>query len=229
MKLNLQFFGGNGSGGESLGNGGGKNVNIINQEDVWSYRHNKNNEQFVTEINNGIIAVQNEFPSVMRSVESVNASEFGGSDKNSILGVYTTDASGKHTVDINRNFTNVNKMNAVYDVDVKAGYHPSRGNKTGTEAVTIHEMGHAVTGDIARKMGLSGTSAVDKASQTIVENAYKATKGKGGTKAWAGAISGYAKTSFAECVAEAVADYGCNGSKANDRSKAIIKEMKKYY
>ena len=116
-------------------------------------------------------------------------------------------------------------MNTVYDKSVESGYHPSRGNKTGVEAVTYHEMGHAITDHIAGKMGVKD---LDAASKKVVNNAYKATKGKGGTKAWAKKISGYATDSFAECVAEAVADVYCNGNKAHKHSKAIFAELKKY-
>ena len=49
IKYNLQFFGGRGSGGggESLGSGGGGSVNFVSETDVWSYRHNPNNQPFV--------------------------------------------------------------------------------------------------------------------------------------------------------------------------------------
>lgn len=228
MKLELQFFGGNGSGGggESLGNGGSGNVNIVDETDVWSYRHKESNQPFVNAINDGIIAVQNEFPGVMDTVEEVNASRYGGADDLQTLGTYSRKSNGTGAVGINRRFTDVDKMNKVYDNSVSSGYHPGRGSKSGVEAVTIHEMGHAVTADIQRKMGAKN---MDKAAEKIVKAAYKSSKGKGGTKAFAGKISGYAKDSWAECVAEAVADYVCNGSKASSSAKAIVTEMKKYY
>ena len=116
-------------------------------------------------------------------------------------------------------------MNDTYDAAVKSGYHPSRGNKSGTEAVTYHEMGHALTDSIAKKMGVKD---LDAASKKIVNDAYKASGGKGGTKAWAGKISKYAQDNFAECVAEAVSDWYCNGNKARSNSKAIMTQLKKY-
>lgn len=220
IKYNLQFFGGNGSGGPSLGNGGGGNVNVKDEMDVWSYRHNKNNENFVDAINGGVRTIQNDFPDVMNTVNTVTAAEFGGADKLNTLGAY-----GSGGLMMNRNFTNVQKMNAVYDQSVKTGYHPSRGNKSGTEAVAIHEMGHALTDHIKSKVGAKN---LQDASKKIVNDAYKASNGKGGTKAFAGKISKYAQDSYAECVAEAVADWYCNGKKASTSSKAIMAQLKKY-
>lgn len=222
IKLDLQMYGGRGAGGggESLGGGGGKNVTIVNETDVWSYRHSKSNEPFVDEINDGIRTIQNDFPDVMDTVKTVNASELGGADATTVLGFYSSDGLG-----MNVNYTDVGKMNAVYDKAVASGFHPSRGDKTGTQAVAIHEMGHALTDHLAKKMGLPG---LHEASEKIVNDAYKASKGKGGTKAFAKTISGYAKENFAECVAEAVADYYCNGSNASKASKAIMAELKKY-
>ena len=221
ITFNIQFFGGRGSSsGSSLSMGGGGNVNIQNETDVWSYRHNPNNQPFVDQINGSVATMQNDFPDLMESVNTVNATKFGGADNTATLGCY-----GHGSVSINRNYTNVDKMNTVYDNAVKSGYHPSRGNKTAVEAVTYHEMGHALTDHIASKMG---EKDLDHSSKKIVDNAYKATKGKGGTKAWAGKISGYAQDSYAECVAEAVADWYCNGNKAHAHSKAIMAELKKY-
>lgn len=224
IKLKLQFFGGNGSsgssGGASLGGSSGKPINIVSETDVWSYRHNQNNEPFVDAINSGVREVQDDFPDIMQSVNAVNAAELGGADKEGTLGFY-----GQGRVALNENYTDIDKMNGTYDLAVASGYHPSRGNKTGTEAVAIHEMGHALTEHLAPKVGAND---LDGAAQIIVNNAYKASKGKGGTKAWAGAISGYAKESFAECIAEAVADWYCNGNKASSNSKAIMTELKKY-
>lgn len=221
IEYNLQFFGGRGSsGGESLGGGGGGNVDIVSQTDVWSYRHNQNNQPFADQINQSVADVQNDFPDVMNTVNNVYAAKFGGSDATGTLGCYGADG-----LSINQRFTDIEKMNNVYDKSVASKFHPSRGNKSGVEAVTYHEMGHAITDHIASKVGAKN---LDESSKKIVNAAYKATKGKGGTKAWAGKISGYAQDSFAECVAEAVADVYCNGNKAHAHSKAIFKELKKY-
>lgn len=212
---------GSSSGGESLSTGSGKPMTILNPVDVWSYRHNPNNEAYVDAINSSVRDIADDFPNIMSStIARVDAAEFGGADRLNTLGCY-----GNGTLTMNKNYTNVDKMNAVYDNAVKSGYHPSRGDKNGTEAVTYHEMGHAITDHIAVKLGEKN---LDGASKRIVNDAYKASKGTGGTKAWAGKISGYAQENYAECVAEAVADFYCNGNKAKSQSKAIMRELKKY-
>ena len=208
--------------GRDLGGGSGRKVNIKSQLDVWSYRHNKNNEPFVDAINTSIQTVQNDFPDIMNYVEHVNAAELGDKDAVKVLGFFQ---EGTKTVALNENYTDIDKMNSVYDKAVKTKYHPSRGSKSGTEATTFHEMGHAITAHLADKTGQKDFDAMAK---TIVDNAYKTSGGRFGTKRWAGRISGYAQKSNAECIAEAFADYYCNGEKASKQSKAIIAEMKKY-
>lgn len=224
MKYNLQFFGGRGAGGggASLPNDSkGLSPNSISKEvDVWSYRHNRNNEPFVDAMNSSARDMVNDFPDLMDTVTQVNAGTLKGAPARSVLGYY-----GDGRVALNTNYTNVDKMNSTYDAAVKSGYHPSRGNKSGTEAVMYHEMGHALTDHIKEKVGATN---LQTASKKIVNDAYKNSGGKGGTLKWAGKVSGYAKESFAECVAEAVSDWYCNGNKASSTSKAIMKELKKY-
>lgn len=221
MKYNLQFFGGRGAdGGESLSSGSGQDINIVSTTDVWSYRHNPDNEPYVDAINSAVKGISDDFPGLMNDVNTVDTAELGGMDRTQTLGFY-----GDGQVAINSNYTDIRDMNRVYDKAVQSGYHPSRGNKSGTEAVTYHEMGHALTDSIAKKMGVKN---LDAASKKIVNDAYKASGGKGGTKAWAGKISKYAQENFAECVAEAVSDWYCNGSKAKLNSKAIMTQLNKY-
>ena len=217
-------MGGRGSSsGESLGGGGNENINIASETDIWSYRHNPANEPFVDSMNNVARDIQGEFPDLMsETVTRINASELRGADRVRTLGYYTP---AEKSVSLNRNYTNVEKMNQTYDASVASGFHPSRGNKNGVEAVTAHELGHALTDHVGKKMG---ETDIDSAAKRIVDNAYANNRGRGGTKKWAGGISGYAQHSNAECVAEAVADWYCNGSKASRVSKAIMSEMFKY-
>ena len=211
-----------GRGGSSGMGGGGQQVSIVDTIDVWSYRHNANNEPFVDAINEGVRKIQDDFKDLMETVQYVDAAELGGSDKDTLLGFYSSDLK---TVALNQNFTDIGKMNKVYDASVASGFHPSRGNLTGTEAVALHEMGHALTDHIAKKMGLQD---LHMAARKIFNDAYRATKGKGKFKDWAGKISGYAKENYAETVAEAVADYYCNGQNAHEYSRAIMDQLRKY-
>lgn len=215
-------MGSRGSGGPSLAGSSGQPVNVVSETDVWTYRHRAKNEPFVDAINAGARRIHDDFPEMMDSVEHVSASELGGADKTGVLGYF--DEQGK-TVGLNRNYTDIDKMNQVYDQAVKQGYHPGRGNLTGTEAVMLHEMGHALTAHVMQKMGAKN---FDDAAKRIVKAAYKASGGKNGTFAWAGNISEYAQKNNAECIAEAVADYYCNGQNATEQSKAIMRELMKY-
>lgn len=213
---------GSGSDGPGLGGGSGKNVNIISSQDVWSYRHRQGNEPFVDEINSGIRNISDDFPGMMNTVQKVDAAKLGGADANTVLGFWSSDGQ----LALNENYTDVDKMNSVYDRATQSGYHPSRGNKSGTYAVATHEAGHALTDHLREKMGERN---IDSAAKRIVDAAYKRAKGKGGTLAWAGKISGYAQESNAECIAEAVSDWYCNGNKASANSIAIVNEMKRLY
>lgn len=124
---------------------------------------------------------------------------------------------------INNEYLNSDTMNAVYKKSVESGFHPSNGSKTGMEAVVSHELGHAVNGIIADRMGISLHASADR----IVNEAMKNTKHKS-VSTFQSKISGYAKQSYAETVAEAMADCYCNGKKARSESKAIQKVVDKY-
>lgn len=152
------------------------------------------------------------------ALNTIDAAVLGGKDKENVLGFY-----GQGTLGMNENFTDVDKMNRVYDGS--GNFHPPRGNKSGTEAVTYHELGHALTDAIGKKYGLGD---IDKAAATIVKNAYKKSGMKGGNRALAAKISGYAQKNYSECVAEAVADWYCNGNKASGASKLIMAELRSY-
>lgn len=207
--------------GPALGNGGNQNINIVSETDVWSYRHRQGNEPFVDAINSGVRTIEDDFPGLMADVNTVAAATLGGANKRNILGYYSR---GDKTIALNNNYTDVDKMNSVYDRSVRTGFHPSRGGKTGTEAVALHETGHALNDHIAQKMGVD----MDTAAQNIVNSAYASSNGRGGTKAWAGGISKYAQQSNTECIAEAVADWYCNGSNSSAQSKAIMSELRRY-
>ena len=215
-------MGGRGA-GSGMGGASGKPVQVGQMEDVWSARHDPNNEDFVDAINEGARKIQNDFEDLMsETVTVINSAELLGADKIFTLGFYSPD---EKSVSLNDNYVNIRKMNAVYDAAIAQGYHPPRGNLTGTEAVALHELGHALTDHVAKKMG---AKSLDDAAMRIFKAAYKAAGGRGSHKAWAGQISGYAQENYAESIAEAVADHYCNGSNASAASKAIMRELLKY-
>lgn len=122
---------------------------------------------------------------------------------------------------VNQRYMNNAGMDAAYDAAVKSGFHPSRGNKSGIQAVASHEFGHALSDKAAQKLGLS---SLEDASRQIVERARAKTSHKT-NMSFAKNISGYAQYNFAECVAESVSDWYCNGSKAKSESRAVMAVM----
>lgn len=205
-----------------MGGASGQNINILDTNDIWTYRHNPNNEPFVDAMNEGARKIQKDFTDLMDTVQEIHVARLGGADAALILGYYSR---GERLVALNGNYTDIDKMNSVYDAATRSGFHPSRGNLSGTEAVALHELGHALTDHIAQKMGVND---LDVAARRIFEGAFRETKGKGRYQDWAGQISGYAKENYAETVAEAVSDYYCNGSKAHPNSIAIMNQLRKY-
>ena len=127
----------------------------------------------------------------------------------------------KGNLALNEKYMNSAGMDRAYDAAVKNGFHPSRGEKSGIQAVASHEYGHALTDMAATRMGMGGFNGIEKASKSIVERARKKTSHKT-NMSFAGKISGYAQYNFAECVAEAVSDWYCNGSRAKKESRAVM-------
>ena len=83
---------------------------------------------------------------------------------------------------------------------------------------------HALTGQIAQKMGVS----FEKASRTIVQEAKRSDGYRGRASDWAARISGYALKNESEAIAEAFADVYCNGNRAKRESRAIVDVLNKY-
>lgn len=135
------------------------------------------------------------------------------------------DAEGN--IAINQAYFNKNGMDVAYKASVESGFHPSNGNKTALQAVVAHELGHKLTADVAVKLGKNGWTDFDSVATDIVKEARKQTKHKGVVQ-MASKISGYAKHSNAEAIAEAFSDVYCNGKKAHSESIAIVNVMNKY-
>ena len=215
------YCGGRGSsssGGGRFGKGGGLNpANIVSTSSLISGR----NEGYRDEVDQVLTVarnIQNEYGVNL----DYDIATLKGKDAQGTLGYY--DGSN---LAINKNYLNVDKMNKTYDASVESGYHPSRGNKSGLEAVTSHEMGHKLTDEIGKKMGL-GSWKLEEASDRVLKEASKKAGYKNATYKLASKVSGYAKSSKAEALAEAFADVYCNGSKASKESKAIVDVMNSY-
>ena len=127
-------------------------------------------------------------------------------------------------IGFNEAYASTKVLNKAYANCVKSGFHPSNGNKSPAEAVASHELGHALTDAVGKKMG--GLD-IDRASDRIVKEAKKQT-GHGGVVQMAKKISTYATQSNAEAIAEAFSEVYCNGKKAHKESKAIVNVINSY-
>ena len=127
-------------------------------------------------------------------------------------------------IGFNEAYASTKVLNKAYADCVKSGLHPSNGNKSPAEAVASHELGHALTDAVGKKMG--GLD-IDRASDRIVKEAKKQT-GHRGVVQMAKKISTYATHSNAEAIAEAFSDVYCNGKKAHKESKAIVNVINSY-
>ena len=211
IRIDLQFFGGRGSSSESWGGGGGADPEVISTTSLISERERK--QQEVDQVLSVFNDVMEEYGTLPYDVQIATMKNGG------VLAYYDS----ADNLAINSSYFNSNKMAAAYEQTVKSGFHPSNGNKTAMEAVVAHEVGHTLT---ARAAG--GFQNLDSVAETIVGNAA-ASKNYRSSASFAKTISGYAKTSAAEAVAEAFSDVYCNGGKAKSASKAIVDELNKYF
>lgn len=201
--------GSGGGGGDLLGKGGDTGK-VSNVRDLVSERGNLRTET------DDVLSVGRRMTGLYgdeRAINQFQIAKVGGTT----MAYY--DSNGN--LAINEKYMNSAGMNAAYDVAVKSGFHPGRGNKSAMQAVASHEYGHALTDFAAQRMGLGGFNGIEQASRTIVERARAKTSHKT-NMSFAKKISGYAQYNFAECVAEAVSDWYCNGGKARKESRAVM-------
>ena len=206
------------SSGGGIGGGttGGK-VNVISTTSMLSARHTMQKE-----VDQALTVARDVLDRYGVNVEDLQIAKLGKGDN--AIAYY--DAGGN--LAYNEAFFNAKNMNTSYDAMAKSGFHPSRGKKTGIEAVVAHEMGHALTDEIAKKKGY-GSWQLDRASTDIVKQASKNAGYGNSTRKFISKISGYASSSHAEALAEAFADVYCNGKKAKKESTAIVDIMNSYF
>lgn len=215
IKLGLQFFGGRGS--SSGGNtSGSTRLNIKQTESLLSASGKRN------EINSVMNAVKRVADDYGVTLDDIQIATLGGRNQN-VMAYYDS----KGNLAVNKNYFDGQKMNDSYDACVKSGFHPSRGNKSGLEAVASHELGHTLTEEVGRRLGY-GDWELDKASNKIMQQAKK-IGGYDSVETVRKFISGYGKKSNAEAVAEAFADVYCNGSMASKASRSVVSALNSYF
>lgn len=190
--------------------GGGGNVNVLESTSLISQREGKRQE--VDDTLTVLRDVYNDYG------VTVNTTVDKLSDPR-VMAYYSSDGN----IGVNQSYFNAQALDGAYDGCIAKGFHPPRGNKTGMEATVAHEAGHAVTQKLADRYG----RGFDDISMEIVKkSAPKA--GYRSSVLMAKSISGYAKHSPAEAIAEAFSDVYCNGRRAKKESKAIVNTMNDY-
>ena len=211
IKLNLQYFGGRGASSGGAGPYGGgmdgneTSVNVKSHHPL-TQEIEKGGGGFANEIMNTRDAFEREYGSAVKDIKL----SVGTFDKPGVLGAY-----GNDRLIMNQRYVkNANLTKAMQNTD---GFHPSIGNKTGAEAVAAHEIGHRLGEVAAKKAGISQRDIVARAGKNVNIK----------TENMAGHISKYARSNYAETIAEASSDVFCNGKKASKASQAIMEEVKK--
>ena len=208
-------------GGNGPTGGGGKNGSggeIISSSSLISERERYQGE--VDSILEVLRDVEGDYGVI---VEDMMVSKIKDKNGSTTLGYY--DLAGN--IGINEKmFQNASGLDRVYDGSVKNGFHPSRGGKTGLQAVIAHELGHRLN----YVAGGSSWDKLDSSARDIIAKASRASGYKNKVAVFRSKISGYASEGGnAEAVAEAFADVYCNGSKAKSESRAVVTELNKYF
>ena len=197
----------------SWGGGGGGSAPPLSTADLISQREGK-----TTEVDQVL--------SVLRDVNNQY-----GVQIDTEVGIFPAGSSvmGYHdpntgNLGMSKSYFDSAKLDGVMDEQAKIGYHPSRGDKSGIEAVMSHEAGHKLNYVASDKAGMSADALANK----VVSSASKSLGYKNSAN-MASKISGYATESMKECIAEAFADVYCNGNNARKESKAVVSELNKYF
>lgn len=212
-------MGGRGAGGGSGGGGTGGigNVDIVSTTSLISAR--ERNREEVDRVLTVLRDVERDYGVILNDVQIATLKGKGLK----VMAYYDADGN----LAVNKNYFDNAKVDAAYDHCVDSGFHPSRGNKTGMEALTAHEIGHRLTDAAGERAGLGSWTGMDSVANACVRNAAR-SQGVNVSKLRSN-VSGYAKSSNVEAVAEAFADVYCNGSRANASSRAIVTELNKYF
>lgn len=207
-----------GRGSTSGGATGGMDAaNIVGTDSLVSMR--EANQKEVDEVLGVARDVRDQYGVTTTELQ---VAEIAGRQGNRVMAYY----DGAGNLAINRTYFDAAKMDEAYDMCVENGFHPSRGNKTGLEATTAHELGHRLT-DVAGEKAGDGKWAIDKTSNSIVSEA-KTRLGANSVEDVRSAISGYAEQSNAEAIAEAFSDVYCNGNKASRESQTVVNILNEY-
>ena len=137
------------------------------------------------------------------------------------------------------------ELQASLNRDYNANFHPTNS----IESIYIHELGHIAEAALIKKKNngkfkIAEWTSSTRSADIIIEAAVNVERAKRNNPEWLPGngskmdkyilaswmledISRYATKNYSEALAEAFADYYCNGEEATDLSKEIIKIIKK--
>lgn len=219
IKLNLQFFGGRGAGSGIGGDLGRGSEEPIDYEQVGDIMGLKGSQEQIDYRNNVMQTIKDFSDKYKDLADNIADEQIVKIKNNPSVMAFWEDGTNK--LAFNRSYTDSKRMQEAYDNSIKNGYHPARGNKTAEQAVTAHELGHALTtlASIKTKMGFDAVAKDIVKTVSRSQNTAPMTMAK--------KVSTYATKSNAEFISESVADVYCNGRNANAFSRAIYAELKK--
>ena len=198
------------------GGGGGVSITVAETRDLVSERERKQ-----VEVDQVLTTARNIMDDYGYIIEGLDVSKLKGRGAKSVI-AYFSPSDG--TLGVNEYFFDAEKLEGAYADSIKSGFHPKKPKRiSALEAVTAHEMGHALNQAVADKLG----GNIDSIADRIVAEAY-GTNQKEKIKRRNAKISGYAGQDNAEAIAEAFADVYCNGKKAKADSKRIKETLDRY-
>jgi hypothetical protein len=115
-------------------------------------------------------------------------------------------------------YKDIPKLKMSYERDLKSLFHPAG---TDYRSILTHELGHAITGEIAKKLGLTFQGFSDKLENEVLKE-LGLSKADIGVK-----LSFYGRKNSLEFIAEAFAEY--MDSKAPRRIALKVGEKLKLY
>ena len=198
--------GGVGKYGEGMEGGDAPEARVLSSHPLVD-EIDKGGGGFANEIQNTRDAMEREYGSAVKMMKL----HVGKFDKPGTLGAY-----GEDTLYMNQQYVKNKSLTPAMKAAEKSGFHPKIGKKTGAEAVAAHEVSHRLGEVAAKKAKISQKDIVARAAKKIGIK----------TENMAGHISKYARSDYAETIAEAGSDVYCNGKKASKASRAIMKEIK---
>lgn len=152
--------------GANLKDSSGENFSWSKYADIWSYRHRKQNERFVDNVNQTLREMGETYSELNSVINDIYVAKIKGSQQHSVLAFWTENGE----LGINKNFGSIDKMARVYANDVHNGFHPSNGNKTAEQAIIAHELGHSLTTLAQQK---TGAKSSDDVARRVMKDSQK--------------------------------------------------------